>query len=42
MKNNFFGNNNSSGNNNSRGSKKPKFNILWMYAIIMAVILGIY
>lgn len=44
MKNNFFGgssNNSNSSNNNSRG-KKPKFNILWMYAIIMAVILGIY
>ncbi len=44
MKNNFLGgssNNSNSSNNNSRG-KKPKFNILWMYAIIMAVILGIY
>lgn len=46
MKNNFFGgssnnSNSNSSNNNSRG-KKPKFNILWMYAIIMAVILGIY
>ena len=41
MKNNFFGGSSNSSNNNSRG-KKPKFNILWMYAIIMAVILGIY
>ena len=41
MKNNIFGNNSSGGSNNSRG-KKPKFSILWMYAIIMAVILGIY
>ena len=41
MKNNIFGNNNSNNNSTNR-SKKPKFNILWMYAIIMAVILGIY
>ena len=40
MKKNIFGNN-SSNNTNSRGNK-PKFNILWLYAIIMAVILGIY
>ncbi|MBQ2164076.1 MAG: ATP-dependent zinc metalloprotease FtsH [Muribaculaceae bacterium] len=44
MKNNIFGgsnSNNSSAGNKSRG-KKPKFNILWMYVIIMALILGIY
>ena len=43
MKNNIFGNDNNNNNNNSsQRGKKPKFNILWMYAIIMAVILGIY
>lgn len=42
MKNNIFGNNNNnSGNKTSRG-KKPKFNILWMYLIIMALVMGIY
>jgi len=42
MKNNFFGNSgNNSSNSNSKG-KKPKFNILWMYVIIMAIIMGIY
>jgi cell division protease FtsH len=41
MKNNIFGTGNSGSSNNARG-KKPKFNILWMYVIIMAVILGIY
>ena len=41
MKNNIFGNDNNNNNSSQRG-KKPKFNILWMYAIIMAVILGIY
>ncbi len=40
MKNNIFGSNDNN-SSNSRG-KKPKFNILWMYAIIMAIILGIY
>ena len=42
MKNNIFGNDNNNNNNSSQRGKKPKFNILWMYAIIMAVILGIY
>lgn len=44
MKNNIFGSGNSGGGNASNKSrgKKPKFNILWMYVIIMAVILGIY
>ena len=41
MSNNFFGNNNSNKSGKSSGNK-PKFNIMWMYAIIMAVILGIY
>ena len=41
MGNNFFGNNNSNKSGKSSGNK-PKFNIMWMYAIIMAVILGIY
>ena len=41
MSNNFFGNNNSNKSSKSSGNK-PKFNIMWMYAIIMAVILGIY
>ena len=42
MKNNFFGSNDNKSSNNSPRGKKPKFSILWMYAIIMAVILGIY
>ena len=42
MKNNVFGNNNSSNNSNNSRGKKPKFSILWMYVIIMAIILGIY
>ncbi len=41
MGNNFFGNNNSNKSGKSSGNK-PKFNIMWMYAIIMTVILGIY
>jgi len=41
MKNNFFGSSNGS-NNSSQNSKKPKFSILWMYVIILAVIMGIY
>ena len=41
MSNNFFGNNNSNKSGKSSGNK-PKFMIMWMYAIIMAVILGIY
>ncbi|MBR2147553.1 MAG: ATP-dependent zinc metalloprotease FtsH, partial [Muribaculaceae bacterium] len=40
MKNNIFGGDNNK-NSNQQG-KKPKFNILWMYALILAVILGIY
>ena len=40
MKNNIFGSNDN--NSSSSRGKKPKFNILWMYAIIMAIILGIY
>ena len=43
MKNNIFGNNNNNANNaNKSQGKKPKFNIIWMYVIIMAVLLGIY
>ena len=40
MKNNIFGGDNNK--NTPQQGKKPKFNILWMYALIMAVILGIY
>ena len=40
MKNNIFGSNNN--NANKSQGKKPKFNILWMYFIIMAVLLAIY
>ena len=40
MANNFFGNNNGSGN--SSQNKKGGFNIMWLYAIIIAVILGVY
>ena len=42
MKNNIFGSNNSNNSSNNSRGKKPKFSILWMYVIIMAVILGIY
>ena len=42
MANNFFGNNSSSGNRNSSQNKKGGFNIMWLYIIILAIILGMY
>lgn len=42
MANNIFGNNSGSGNKNSSQNKKGGFNIMWLYVIIIAIILGMY
>ncbi|MBR5118105.1 MAG: ATP-dependent zinc metalloprotease FtsH [Muribaculaceae bacterium] len=41
MANNIFGNNSGSGNNSSQ-KKKGGFNIMWLYVVIIAIILGMY
>ena len=41
MANNIFGSNNESGGNSSQ-NKKGGFNIMWLYVIIIAIILGVY
>ena len=41
MANNIFGNNSGSGNNSSQ-NKKGGFNIMWLYVIIIAILLGVY
>ncbi len=40
MGNNIFGNNSNSGNNSSQN--KGGFNIMWLYVIIFAIIIGVY
>ncbi len=41
MANNIFGNNSGSGSNSSQ-NKKGGFNIMWLYVIIIAILLGVY
>ena len=43
MKNNFFGNSSRNSNSgNSGGKKSGGFNIMWLYVIIFAIIIGVY
>jgi len=41
MGNSFFGNNNTPGNNQN-GKKKGGFSIMWLYAIIIAIFIGVF